>query len=97
MIRCVGFERFCYIPFLGATELKLILSGLLILMAGMFFVGLFAFFAPTKTIELQKKFYAKINWKIEPISMEKEIRNSRVMGLFIVFLAVYAFVIAMMK
>jgi hypothetical protein len=36
-------------------------------------------------IEIQRKFYEKINWKVEPVSMEKEIRNTRIMGLFLVF------------
>jgi len=36
---------------------------------------------------MQKKFYAKINWRIEPISMQKEIRNTKIMGIFLVSLA----------
>ncbi|MDD4955701.1 MAG: hypothetical protein PHP17_06665, partial [Candidatus Omnitrophica bacterium] len=48
-----------------------------------FLIGLFLAVKPFKAIELQKKFYAKINWNIEPISMEKEIRNTRIMGLFL--------------
>ena len=47
-------------------------------------VGLFVALRPEKTIEIQQKFYAKINWRIEPISMSKEIRNTRLMGLFLV-------------
>lgn len=97
MISCISFKELCYLPLLGTAELRLILCALLMIMGVMFFIGIFAFFAPARTIELQKKFYTLINWKIEPISMEKEIRNTRVMGLFIVFLAVYAFVIAMMQ
>ena len=46
-------------------------------------LGLFLFFKPQAAIELQRKFYAVINWRIEPISMEKEIRNTRLMGIFL--------------
>lgn len=51
-------------------------------------VGLFVALRPQKTIEIQQKFYAKINWRIEPISMPKEIRNTRLMGMFLVGLAI---------
>ncbi len=47
-------------------------------------IGLFVFFKPELTIEIQKKFYEKINWRIEPISMQKEIRNTKIMGIFLV-------------
>ena len=42
------------------------------------------FFKPGAVIEFQRKFYEKINWRIEPISMPKEIRSTRLMGLFLV-------------
>jgi hypothetical protein len=38
---------------------------------------------PELAIEIQKRFYAKINWRIEPVSMPKEIRNTRIMGWFL--------------
>jgi len=47
-------------------------------------IGLFVFFKPESTIEIQRKFYEKINWRIEPISMQKEIRNTKIMGMFLV-------------
>ena len=47
-------------------------------------LGMGIYFYPLKVFELQKKFYALINWKIEPISLSKEIRNTRIMGLFLV-------------
>ena len=47
------------------------------------FIGLFVFLKPKITIELQIRFYEKINWRIEPISMQKEIRNTKIMGLFL--------------
>ena len=37
--------------------------------------------APRKTIEGQIAIYRLINWRMEPISWEKELRNTRIMGL----------------
>ncbi|MGH7198024.1 MAG: hypothetical protein ACREH5_04695 [Candidatus Omnitrophota bacterium] len=37
--------------------------------------------APRKTIEAQIAVYRLINWRMEPISWEKELRNTRIMGL----------------
>ncbi len=36
---------------------------------------------PRKVIEFQIAFYRKINWIMEPVSWEREIRNTRIMGL----------------
>ena len=50
---------------------------------------------PEEAIDLQQKIYEKINWKIEPVSRSKEIRNMRIMGtLLIIFtLSILAFVV----
>ena len=53
-------------------------------------LGFFAYVQPVKTIDLQKKFYESINWRIEPVSIPKEIRNTKAMGLFLMFLAFVA-------
>jgi len=48
--------------------------------------GIFTYKKPLRIFELQKRFYASINWRIEPISVQKEIRNTKIMGfLLIVF------------
>jgi len=57
-----------------------------------FFTGLFVYFNPLKTINIQKKFYELINWRIEPISVSKEIRNTRIMGAMLVLLAVFSLI-----
>jgi len=57
---------------------------LLILSLGL---GLFIFFKPALAIEIQKRFYALINWRIEPISMPKELRNTKIMGIFLITFA----------
>jgi hypothetical protein len=52
-------------------------------------IGIFMIIKPALILEMQRRFYAKINWKIEFISMPKEIRNTRLMGwLLIIFLIV---------
>ncbi len=50
-------------------------------------IGLFLMTKPQGAIELQRRFYEKINWRIEPISMPKEIRNTRIMGWILAILA----------
>jgi hypothetical protein len=51
-------------------------------------IGLFVFLKPELTIEIQRKFYEKLNWRIEPINVPKEIRNTKIMGMFLVVVAV---------
>ena len=52
-------------------------------------IGLFLFFKPILSIELQKRFYEKINWRIEPISFKKEIRNTKIMGIFLIIISFF--------
>jgi hypothetical protein len=59
--------------------------------------GLFLALKPVSCIELQKRFYAKINWRMEPISMEKEIRNTRLMGWFLVIFLLAALFLVFAK
>jgi len=61
----------------------LILFSLIALVAGAFMV-----INPRLAIEAQRRFYCRINWNIEPISMPKEIRNTRAMGWFLITLSV---------
>ena len=50
--------------------------------------------APRKTINAQIAFYRLINWNVEPISWEKEIRNTRIMGIIAIICSVIGFVAA---
>lgn len=56
-----------------------------------FLFGLFLALNPSKAIKLQIAAYKPFNWKLEPISMEKEIKNTRIMGVFVLFAAITAF------
>ena len=55
-------------------------------------IGVMLIFKTSLMIELQRVLYAQMNWKIEPISLPKELRTLRAMGLcMIIFLAVILF------
>ena len=77
----------------------LIYGGLIFCNIFFLFIGRFIFLYPGKTMEYQKKFYEKINWKIEPISIRKGLHNTRVMGLLIFILTlisiIYSFIMLM--
>lgn len=60
-------------------------------------IGFFLFLNPALAIEIQRKFYERINWRIEPISMHKEIRNTRIMGLFLVVIAFLTIIYIIIK
>ena len=47
---------------------------------------------PKKTIDIQIALYRPFNWELEPISMEKEIRNTRIMGMTLLIAGVLALV-----
>jgi len=59
----------------------------MIIAASGVFIGFFLFLRPASAIRIQKKFYEGINWKIEPISISKELRNTKLMGLFLLFMS----------
>jgi uncharacterized membrane protein len=58
-----------------------------------FLIGLFIYLKPRKAIEIQISFYKRINWRMEPISMKKEVRNTKIMGLFLVVVAMATLVV----
>lgn len=58
---------------------------ILFCIAGLF-IGWFLMIKPHEAIDIQRRFYLKINWKMEPVSMDKEVRNTRLMGLLAIIL-----------
>jgi hypothetical protein len=60
-------------------------------------LGALVAWKPRKVIELQIAFYRLINWKMEPISMEREIRNTRLMGLAVLVLGIFSFIYIWLK
>ncbi len=61
----------------------------LLILAGMLF-GIFILLRSALVIKLQIKFYEMINWRISPISMEKEVRNTKYMGMFLILFCLSA-------
>ena len=60
-------------------------------------LGIAIFWKPEKTIGIQIGFYRRINWKVEPVLMEKEIRNTRIMGVIVLIfgIATLVYIIAL--
>ena len=52
--------------------------------------GMLVAWKPRKVIGIQIAFYRLINWKMEPISLEREIRNTRIAGLLLIIFSVCA-------
>ena len=52
---------------------------------------------PKKTIDIQTALYRPFNWKLEPISMEKEIKNTRIMGLVVLILGTLSLIYILLK
>jgi hypothetical protein len=69
----------------------------IIISFGAIAIGLFLFLDPSLAIAIQKKFYENINWRIESISMHKEIRNTKIMGLSLVIIAVITLAYSILK
>ena len=52
--------------------------------------GLTFIMRPKTAIESQIAFYRRINWKMEPVSWEKEITTTKIIGVLTVLLGVLA-------
>lgn len=52
----------------------------LIIAAFSLLFGLILTLKPNDSIRMQQNFYSRINWKIEPLDYNKEVRNTRIMG-----------------
>lgn len=71
------------------TLIILALAGLL--------TGVFLAVNPALAIEIQRRFYVMINWQIEPISVGKEMRNTRIMGVILILASIAAFIYAVLN
>jgi len=54
--------------------------------------GALVVWKPKKTIDIQTALYRPFNWKLEPISMEREIKNTRIMGMTVLILGVISLI-----
>lgn len=69
---------------------------LMIVVIGMIFGALITW-KPKKAIDIQIALYKPFNWKLEPIDMDKEIRNTRIMGMTVLILTVISLVYILIK
>jgi len=60
-------------------------------------LGTFLAARPRRAIERQIEVYRSINWKMEPISWDKEIRNTRLMGAVALFCGVLTFILLVFR
>lgn len=60
-------------------------------------IGFFVFQKPQETIAIQKKFYENINWRMEPISMPKEIKSTKLMGFFLFSFTIITLVYSILR
>lgn len=63
-----------------------LIIAILFINAGIIF-GLWVFFNTEFTMRVQTSFYKRINWFMEPISMQKEIHNTRIMALVLIIVS----------
>jgi hypothetical protein len=52
---------------------------------------------PAAAIEFQRRFYLKINWRMEPVSMEKELLATKLMGLGIILVLTAVLVVMLIN
>ena len=60
-------------------------------------LGAFLAARPKQAIKRQIELYRRINWKMEPVSWDKEIRNTRLMGAVALFCGVLTFVLVVFR
>ena len=60
-------------------------------------LGIWYLRQPDRVIEMQKAFYRLFNWNLEPISMTKEIRNTRIMGAAVIILGIVTLIYIILR
>jgi hypothetical protein len=81
---CPTFNLFAKCCCSGGTICQFCIQLTIVVVVILF--GALVAWKPKKVIDLQIALYRPFNWKIEPISMEKEIKNTRTMGLTVLIL-----------
>ena len=78
------------------TRIPMLPTLILFFLIGMF-IGFFFVIKPELAIEIQRRCYARINWRIEPISLQKEIRHTRMMGWLLIAFLIAALVLILAR
>jgi len=58
-------------------------------------LGVFSAFDPQKSIRLYQALMRMFHWKVEPLRPQREIRNTRLMGFFMIVLSVTLFFLSL--
>lgn len=74
-----------------STQLEWIEWGLLCVGTFGTFIGAFSLLAPKRSIELYQWIMRNFNWRVEPIDYKRELRNTRVLGLWLFVTSVLMF------
>lgn len=69
---------------------EVLLIALLVSIAGIV-IGIFLIRKPSRVIDMQKAFYLGINWRMEPVSLPREIASTRMMGMLLVIVCILSF------
>ncbi|HNV86093.1 MAG TPA: hypothetical protein PKL97_03890 [Candidatus Omnitrophota bacterium] len=62
-----------------------------------FVQGVFAVFAPRGCIHFFQKLCFSLNWKVEPADWDKELRNTKLLGVLLIVLALMIFLAALLR
>ena len=62
-----------------------------------FFVGALSVLSPSQSIKLYQLMMRWFNWRVEPIDLDKELRNTRWLGAFLLILATVSLGILFMR
>ena len=61
------------------------------------FLGILLMWKPRKVIDIQIAMYRPFNWELKPISMEREVKNTRIMGIELLIIAVCAAILVIVQ
>jgi hypothetical protein len=62
-----------------------------------FVTGVLSAFDPTRSISLYQWIMKGFNWNVAPIDLPREVRNTRVLGVFLTLLSLAIFAVALSK
>ena len=52
-------------------------------------IGIFVIRRPEQAIRIEQAFYARINWRLEPLDLQKEIKHTRLMGAALITIVIF--------
>jgi hypothetical protein len=52
-------------------------------------IGIFLIRKPEQAIKIEQAFYARINWRLEPIDLPKEVKHTKMMGMALITVVLF--------